>query len=110
MFCFSLIKSNGITALHVFFSSERTLSYIRVIKIPVYVCTLTFNILNWSAIVGKFSFLTKYISAQYGVPLWKANIIMCKYTDKKGHLKTLHKNSERHCIDYFLQCAYYEFI
>ena len=93
-----------------FFFSERTLSYIRVIKSPVYVCTLTFNILNWSGIIGKFSFLPKYISAQYGVPLWKANIIMCKYTDKNGNLKTLHKNSERHCLDHFLQYAYYEFI
>ncbi|XP_076083962.1 solute carrier organic anion transporter family member 2A1-like [Mytilus galloprovincialis] len=53
---------------------ERATSYIRVIKSPVFMCTLLASLFNFSAIIGKIVFLSKYIAAQFGVPLWKANI------------------------------------
>ncbi|XP_052063966.1 solute carrier organic anion transporter family member 2A1-like [Mytilus californianus] len=55
---------------------ERSTSYIRVMKSPMYLCLLTAFVLNVSSVCGPVVFKSKYIVAQFGLPLWKANLII----------------------------------
>ena len=49
-------------------------------KSPVYVCMVIGAVLHMSSVLGPVAFKSKYIEAQFGIPLWKANLLICKYT------------------------------
>ncbi|XP_076109093.1 solute carrier organic anion transporter family member 2A1-like [Mytilus galloprovincialis] len=59
---------------------ERSASYIRVLKSPVYLFLLAAFVLHISSVLGPVAFKTKYIVAQFGLPLWKANLIISAVT------------------------------
>ncbi|CAC5413501.1 SLCO3A [Mytilus coruscus] len=59
---------------------ERAASYIRVLKSPVYLCLLAAFVLHISSVLGPIAFKSKYIVAQFGLPLWKANLIISAVT------------------------------
>ena len=47
-------------------------------KSPVYVLMVIAFVLQMSSVMGPAAFSSKYISAQFGIPLWKANVMICK--------------------------------
>jgi len=59
-------------------------SLLRLCKNPIYM------ILTWSTLIyiigvaGDISFKPKYLSSQYSIPVWQANIIMCGYCLARG--------------------------
>lgn len=64
------------------FILERTLSFWRIMKNPIYVFQLLGVTAHMASIGGYFSFLSKYIYTQYNIPLWKANILVGKFIFK----------------------------
>ncbi|KAJ8321835.1 hypothetical protein KUTeg_000306 [Tegillarca granosa] len=58
---------------------ERLLSYWRVLTTPIYVSLIFINCILGFPWIGYWSFISKYITTQFGTPLWKGNMIL-------GHL------------------------
>jgi len=50
----------------------------RLLRNPIYLVLSLSTVVNLLGVAGMMSFMPKYLASQYTVPLWQANIIMCK--------------------------------
>ncbi|XP_060063798.1 solute carrier organic anion transporter family member 2A1-like [Ylistrum balloti] len=55
---------------------ESAMSYLRIIKNPVYMAQMISSTLDMAGRAGYYAFLSKYIHTQFNIPLWQANITL----------------------------------